>query len=203
MVALLFGRLSHQLLIKDTSGSQGPESGYCCVISVFIQPASQRSWPELPPGGETKKRRKEHRLSPKRQDRCQSNSATCADIKHYCILTFHMSCNSAVLWIPTKTPRKALCLYAVCGLIFYSRISSFHSVSGDMREWKHALRGKNLKFLYRICYYFPLKCLHKRLLEQIDNHLWHISSCDSENFILTKRVMYKFGKKKHDIWVFN
>lgn len=32
---------------------------------------------------------------PKRQNRCQSNSATCADIKHYCILTFHLYCSSA------------------------------------------------------------------------------------------------------------
>lgn len=39
--------------------------------------------------------RKRGRSLPERPNRSQSNSAACADIKHYCILTFHMDCNSA------------------------------------------------------------------------------------------------------------
>lgn len=37
---LLYGCLSHQFLIKDTSGSQGPQSGYCSVSNLSLQPAS-------------------------------------------------------------------------------------------------------------------------------------------------------------------
>lgn len=37
---LLYGCLSHQFLIKDISGSQGPESGYCSLSNLSLQPAS-------------------------------------------------------------------------------------------------------------------------------------------------------------------
>ena len=35
---LLYGCQSHQFLIKDTSGSQGPESGYCSISNLSLQP---------------------------------------------------------------------------------------------------------------------------------------------------------------------
>lgn len=65
--------------------------------------------------------------------RCQSNSTTCADIKHYCKLTFHMDCNSAFLKIATKS-LKRLFVFALWGLIWPSPVTSFHSVSEDILE---------------------------------------------------------------------
>lgn len=100
-------------------------------------PARPPSWPELPP----EERPSRGAIFPKRQDERQNNSTTCADIKHYRILTFRLFCSSAFwafffsffLQIPAKrSSRMALCLGAVWGLIGDSRISSFHSVCRDM-----------------------------------------------------------------------
>lgn len=70
---------------------------------------------------------------PEKPNRCQSNSATCADIKHYCILTFRMDCNSAFSWGNLK---KALCLCAVWGLVQPSHVTSFHSVTATKQKKK-------------------------------------------------------------------
>lgn len=47
---------------------------------------------------------------PEKENRCQSNSTTCADIKHYCILTFHMNCNSAFLKMSERSLKGSLSL---------------------------------------------------------------------------------------------
>lgn len=104
---LLCGCLSHQFLIKDTSGSRGPQSGYSFVRNLSLQPASS-------PGlSRCQEERPRTPTLPKRQDRRQSNSTTCADIKHYCILTFHMYCNSAFLQKPAKKPEKGSLSFAL------------------------------------------------------------------------------------------
>lgn len=83
--------------------------------------------------------------------RCQSNSATCADIKHYCKLTFHMDCNSAFLRIATESLKKTLCLCSLgTNLAFSSYIFPFcvrRYIGEDIwfLHWK-VFKGKNKKF---------------------------------------------------------
>lgn len=107
-------------------------------------PTRQQSWPEPPPEGEPKKRRKEQWLSPKSQDGCQSNSATCADIKHHCILTFHMSCNSAFFCdCPQRKPKKGSLSWCCLRIRFllsyfiwrYARVDTTNR-SGEYRKGK-------------------------------------------------------------------
>ena len=133
-------------------GPRRPESGYCSVnspLSPSIYPANQPAilvWTAANSGGskeeveQEEEEEEERELTlPERQNRCQSNSTTCADIKHYCILTFHMNCNSAFSQKPAKWGlRKALCLWAVWGLICDSHITSFHSVRGKIYGRRHA-----------------------------------------------------------------
>ena len=156
-----YGSLSHQPLVRGPGNrpSLAPagQSLATVLLTVLflhpsIQPTSQPSWSELLPTveaakrrwsrrsrGRRSRRRKEHWL-PERQNRCQSNSTTCADIKHYCILTFHMNRNSAFSQKPAKWGlRKALCLWAVWGLICDSHITSFHSVRGKIYGRRHAI----------------------------------------------------------------
>lgn len=104
-------------------GSQRPECGYCSLSHLSLHPASY-------PGLGVCQRRdrgKEERTPtfPERRDECQSNSATCADIKHYCILTFHLCSAQHFCKVPQRSLRMALCLCAVRGLIDYSHISLF------------------------------------------------------------------------------
>lgn len=100
-----------------------PESGYCSVSHLLLQPASQPAILVWATARRRDQDEEERTLTlPKRQDRCQSNSTTCADIKHYCILTFHMYCNSAFLWMPTKKPEKgslSLCCLRINLLFSY------------------------------------------------------------------------------------
>lgn len=117
---------SARVEFRETSGWGGPSGEKVCPASVTSS-QSGISFRLVPLPG---------RSLPEKPNRCQSNFATCADIKHYCILTFRMDCNSAFWWAAAGNLKKALCLCAVWGLVQPARVTSFHSVTATKQKKK-------------------------------------------------------------------
>lgn len=168
---------------------EGPESG------PRQSSVSQLSWPVLLPGRKTKEGRKELWLS--------QRGRTHAKVIPQHVLTLNITTDELSIRIatqhffcfffgrcPQRRLRKTLCLLAVWGLICSPRISSFHSVSGDM--WEQTLdfshpgarelskEGKIQMVFHTIFPYlslFSLRCLHMKLLRVTfcQNH-WRIVS---------------------------
>lgn len=117
---------SARVEFRETSGWGGPSGEKVCPASVTCSQSGISFGLVLLPG----------RSLPEKPNRCQSNFATCADIKHYCILTFRMDCNSAFWWAAAGNLKKALCLCAVWGLVQPARVTSFHSVTATKQKKK-------------------------------------------------------------------
>lgn len=117
---------SARVEFRETSGWGGSSGEKVCPASVTSS-QSGISFGLVPLPG---------RSLPEKPNRCQSNFATCADIKHYCILTFRMDCNSAFWWAAAGNLKKALCLCAVWGLVQPARVTSFHSVTATKKQKK-------------------------------------------------------------------
>lgn len=151
-------------LIKDTSGSRGPESGYCSISNLSLQPAHYAGLCYCQRRDQEEEERKP--TFPKRQENCQSNSTTCADIKHYCILTFHFALQlSAFCEVPQRSPENgslSLCCQRI-NWLFSNFIFPFHMQrfvgAGDylLSPCQRAVKAnKNKHMFHTIFPYFPL-----------------------------------------------
>lgn len=120
------------LVTEDTSCSQWPESG--CGSVKQPEPAS-RPAPAATSRRGAQEEEERTPILPKRQDRCQSNSTTCADIKHYSELSICIATQRFVQKVPAKKPQKgsffSLCCLGII-LLFSRFIFPFRLV--EIRE---------------------------------------------------------------------
>lgn len=151
---LFYWCLSRRFLTADTPPAPHPPRARVWLLFCLQPqlPASQLAWLVLRP-----ERRKEHPPSPKSRHKCQSNSTTCADIKHYCILTFHMCCNSAFSANTRKGAGESLFVFVLsedsfATLRFHlsTRLGEICELDSSPRQW--ALKGRGIikNFPYHI-----------------------------------------------------